>query len=305
MGVVGRGVGFYPKPVAAKVFPKERGVGAPSYGVKAGSNLAFDESCERTKKRDKEGNYSKVAGILFIISAPSGSGKSTLVSELRKQVSGVDFSISWTTRPPRGSEENGREYYFAAREQFERMRDQGLFLEYAEVFGNYYGTAKQSLDEARRVGHDLLLDIDVQGAAQVRKAMPEAVGIFVLPPTPKTLRTRLRNRSRAEGVVNEAELYRRLSEATKEIENYRDYSYILINDILDRTVAQLEAIVLAERFYRNGEPIVYRSSRVLEVAAACRLMNTRERLKPVLEAFGINGSNGQQQLPFGDDSDDD
>ena len=107
-----------------------------------------------------------MAGILFIISAPSGSGKSTLVSELRKQVSGVDFSISWTTRLPRGSEENGREYYFTSREEFERMRDAGLFLEYAEVFGkDLYGTARSSLDEARRAGHDLLLDIDVQGAA--------------------------------------------------------------------------------------------------------------------------------------------
>jgi guanylate kinase len=247
-----------------------------------------------------------VAGILFIISAPSGSGKSTLVSELRKQVTGVDFSVSWTTRPPRGSEEDGREYHFTSREEFERRRDSGLFLEYAEVFGNYYGTARQSLDDARRFGHDLLLDIDVQGGSQVRSAMPEAVSIFVLPPTPKVLRTRLRNRSRAEGVVNEAELYRRLSEASKEIENYCDYGYILVNDILDRTVAQLEAIVLAERFYRNGELIAYRSSRVLEVAAACRLSNSRERLKPVLDAFGINGSTGQQQLPFGkDDPDDD
>ena len=246
-----------------------------------------------------------MAGILFIISAPSGSGKSTLVSELRKQVSGVDFSISWTTRPPRGSEEHGREYFFTSREEFEQMVKEGKFLEHAEVFGNYYGTARHSLDDARKQGHDLLLDIDVQGAAQVRSSMPEAVSIFVLPPTPKVLRTRLRNRSRAEGVVNEAELYRRLSEASKEIENYHDYSYILINDILDRAVAQLEAIVLAERYYRNAEPIAYRSSRVLEVAAACRQSNSRERLKPVLEAFGIEGGNGQQQLPFGEDPDDD
>jgi guanylate kinase len=246
-----------------------------------------------------------VAGILFIISAPSGSGKSTLVSELRKQVSGVDFSVSWTTRAPRGSEENGREYHFTTREEFERMRDSGMFLEYAEVFGNYYGTARLSLDEARRMGHDLLLDIDVQGAAEVRKTLPEAVSIFVMPPTPKVLRTRLRNRSRAEGGVNEAELYRRLSEASKEIENYRDYGYILVNDILDRTVAQLEAIVLAERFYRNGEPIAFRSSRVLEVAAACRQSNSQERLKPVLEAFGILNPSGQQQLNFDEESDDD
>ena len=246
-----------------------------------------------------------MAGILFIISAPSGSGKSTLVSELRKQVTGIEFAVSWTTRAPRGSEADGREYRFTTREEFLRMVEAGMFLEYAEVFGNLYGTARGSLDEARIAGHDLLLDIDVQGAAQVRAKLPEAVGIFVMPPNPHVLRTRLRNRSRAEGVVNEEEVYRRLREASKEIENYRQYGYILVNDILDRAVAQLEAIVLAERFYRNGESIAYRSRRVLEVAAACRQTNSQERLKPVLEAFGIIGATGQQQLPFGEDSDDD
>jgi guanylate kinase len=246
-----------------------------------------------------------VAGILFIISAPSGSGKSTLVSEVRKQLSGIEFSVSWTTRPPRGSEQHGREYNFTTREEFERMVADGEFLEHAEVFGHYYGTARRNLEEARLAGHDLLLDIDVQGAAQVRATLPEAVSIFVLPPTPKVLRTRLRNRSRAEGHVNESELYRRLSEASKEIENYREYSYILVNDILDRAVAQLEAIVLAERFYRNGEAIAYRSHRVLEVAAGCRQANAQERLRPVLEAFGILGDDPQQQLNFDEDSDDD
>ncbi|HEY1160831.1 MAG TPA: guanylate kinase [Terracidiphilus sp.] len=243
-----------------------------------------------------------MAGILFIISAPSGSGKSTLVSELRKQVSGVDFAISWTTRAPRGSEEDGREYNFTTKEEFQRMIDAGVFLEHAEVFGQFYGTARQSLDEARSAGHDLLLDIDVQGAAQVRAKMPEAVSIFVLPPNPKVLRTRLRNRMRAEGVVDEAELYRRLSAASKEIENFREYTYILVNDILDRAVAQLEAIVLAERYYRNSEPIAYRSRRVLEVAAACLQVNSQERLRPVLEAFRIVGESGQQELPFEEDS---
>ena len=245
-----------------------------------------------------------MAGILFIISAPSGSGKSTLVSEVRKQLSGIEFSVSWTTRPPRGSEQDGREYNFTMREEFERMVAEGQFLEHAEVFGNYYGTARRSLELARAAGHDLLLDIDVQGAAQVRAKMPEAVSIFVLPPNPKVLRTRLRNRSRAEGVVNEAELYRRLSEASREIENYRGYGYILINDILDRAVTQLEAIVQAERYYRNGEVIAYRPGRVLEVAAACRQVNSQERLKPVLEAFGIIGSSNQQLLNFEEDSDD-
>ena len=246
-----------------------------------------------------------MAGILFIISAPSGSGKSTLVSELRKQIGGVDFAVSWTTRAPRGSEEDGLAYHFTSREVFESMVAEGKFLEHAEVFGHLYGTARASLEESRAVGHDLLLDIDVQGAAQVRAKMPEAVSIFVLPPNPKVLRTRLRNRSRAEGVVNEAELYRRLSEASKEIENFRQYGYILVNDILDRAVAQLEAIVLAERYYRNGEAIAYRSRRVLEVAAACLQTNSQERLKPVLEAFGILGDSGQQELNFEEDSDDD
>jgi guanylate kinase len=244
-----------------------------------------------------------VAGILFIISAPSGSGKSTLVSELRKQISGVDFAISWTTRPPRGSEANGREYNFTSRDEFQRMLDEGVFLEHAEVFGNYYGTARESLEEARAAGHDLVLDIDVQGAAQVRAKMLEAVSIFVLPPNPRVLRTRLRNRSRAEGVVNEEEVYRRLNAARMEIENYREYGYILVNDVLDRAVAQLEAIVLAERFYRNGEVIAYRSRRVLEVAAACLQSNSQERLKPVLEAFGILESTDQQQLSFDEDPD--
>jgi guanylate kinase len=253
----------------------------------------------------KTGGPSHVAGILFIISAPSGSGKSTLVSEVRKQLSGIEFSISWTTRAPRGSEQNGREYHFTTRENFEKMIAADEFLEHAEVFGNYYGTARRSLEEARLAGHDLLLDIDVQGAAQVRSKLPEAVGIFVMPPTPRVLRTRLRNRSRAEGVVNEEEVFRRLGEARKEIENYRGYTYILVNDILDRAVAQLEAIVLAERFYRNGEAIAFRSSRVLEVAAGCRQTNSRERLNPVLEAFGILGNSGQQLLNFEEDSDDD
>ena len=247
-----------------------------------------------------------MAGILFITSAPSGSGKSTLVNEVRKQLTGIDFSVSWTTRPPRGSEQDGREYHFTSREEFERMVAEGQFLEHAEVFGkDLYGTPRSSLEQARRESHDLLLDIDVQGAAQVRTAMPEAVSIFVLPPNPQVLRTRLRNRSRAEGVVDEAEVYRRLEAAKREIENYREYGYILVNDILDRAVAQLEAIVQAERFYRNAEPIAYRSHRVLEVAAGCLQINSAERLKPVLEAFGILHPTGQRQLNFEEESDDD
>ena len=245
-----------------------------------------------------------MSGILFIISAPSGSGKSTIVNQLRSLVSGLEFSVSWTTRGPRGSEVDSREYHFTSREHFEQMIREGEFLEYAQVFGNYYGTAKSTLAAAFARGKDLLLDIDVQGAAQMRRKMPEAVSVFLMPPSPDVLAYRLRNRSRAEGVVNEAELYRRLSEASREIENYHDYGYILVNDSLSRAVAQLEAIVQAERFYRNGEPIVFRPRRTLEVAAACLLANSQERIQPVLEAFGIDGTSGQQKLPFGEDDDD-
>src|ERR1700722_7233512 len=125
-----------------------------------------------------------MAGILFIISAPSGSGKSTLVAQVRSLVEGLDFSISYTTRGPRGSETNGREYYFTERDTFRQMVENGEFLEWAEVFGNYYGTACSALEHARTAGKDLLLDIDVQGAKQVIERMPEAVSIFILPPSP-------------------------------------------------------------------------------------------------------------------------
>jgi guanylate kinase len=240
-----------------------------------------------------------VAGILFIISAPSGSGKSTLVNALRSQVGGIDFSISWTTRQPRGSEQSGREYHFTTRETFERMVADGEFLEHAEVFGNYYGTACRSFDEAKAAGRDLLLDIDVQGARQVRDKIPDAVTIFIMPPNPKVLRTRLRNRSRAEGFVDETVLHRRLAEANKEIENYSQYLYILVNDVLERAVAQLEAIVVVERLIREEKPLDQRTKRDFEIAEACREVNSRERLQPVLESFGIVPGSEPQQYTFG------
>ena len=245
-----------------------------------------------------------MAGILFIISAPSGSGKSTLVNALRSQVVGIDFSISWTTRQPRGSEQTGREYHFTTREEFKRMIDAGEFLEYAEVFGNYYGTACRSLNEATAAGRDLLLDIDVQGARQVLKQVPDAVTIFVLPPNPKVLRTRLRNRSRAEGNVDEAVLERRSNEARKEIENYRQYRYILVNDVLERAVAQLEAVVVVERIKREGQPLDQRRKRDFEIAENCREVNSRERLQPVLESFGILPGPKPQQYSLLEDTDD-
>jgi guanylate kinase len=131
---------------------------------------------------------------VYIISAPSGSGKSTLVNEVRKLVTGLDFSISYTTRAPRGSEQNGREYFFVSRPEFEDMIRNDEFLEHADVFGNYYGTARRFLREAQKHGDDLLLDIDVQGAEQIKKRIPEAASIFVLPPNREKLEWRLRNR---------------------------------------------------------------------------------------------------------------
>lgn len=220
-----------------------------------------------------------MTGILFIISAPSGSGKSTLVSEVRRLVSGLDFSVSYTTRKPRGSEENGREYYFTTREQFERMIHAGEFLEWAEVFGNYYGTAIVALDLAREHGTDLLLDIDVQGALQVMERMPEAVSIFILPPSPEILERRLRNRSQAEGVANESIIETRLSEARTELRMIDDYRYALVNDVLDQAASEMRAIVLTSR----GEATPAEG----DLAAACITGARSARLEAALASFGI------------------
>jgi guanylate kinase len=230
-----------------------------------------------------------LSGILFIISAPSGSGKSTIVNQLRSLVSGLEFSVSWTTRGPRGSEVDSREYHFTTREHFEEMVRNGEFLEHAQVFGNYYGTAKSTLHEAFARGKDLLLDIDVQGATQVRAKCPDAVSIFLMPPSPDVLATRLRNRSRAEGVLREEVIDRRLSRAQLEIENYREYDYILVNDILDRAVEEMVAIVTAERFRRNGEFALGANDRdrVLALAESCRQTNSDARIRAVLRAFGL------------------
>jgi guanylate kinase len=229
-----------------------------------------------------------LAGILFIISAPSGSGKSTLVNQIRSLVDNLEFSVSYTTRAPRGSEEDGREYHFITREAFERMIRNDEFLEYADVFGNYYGTARRSLAEAQAHGKDLLLDIDVKGAAQVRRRVSDAVSIFVMPPSPDILATRLRNRSRAEGSVQEDVIARRLAEARQEIENYREYSYILVNDILARAEEELLAIVISERLQREGRKPGSDMERLVKLAESCRQQNAEERVRPVLAAFGLS-----------------
>ena len=221
-----------------------------------------------------------MAGILFIISAPSGSGKSTLVAEVRRLVEGLEFSISYTTRKLRGSEQEGREYHFISVEQFLEMKQRGEFLEWAEVFGNYYGTARGGLEHARVAGKDLLLDIDVQGAIQVIHKVPEAVSIFVVPPSPQVLERRLRNRSQAEGVTDEAVIRRRLDQAKKELGTLDKYKYVLINDALGEAVDELRAIVEFERG-EGGEAAA-------SIAQQSRTTVHSPRLEAVLHSFEVS-----------------
>jgi len=229
-----------------------------------------------------------VAGLLFIISAPSGSGKSTLVNELRRLVPNLEFSVSYTTRAPRGSEQDGHEYYFVKREQFEEMIKAGEFLEYASVFGNYYGTSRRVLAEAAARGNDLILDIDVQGAMQVKKSHSEAISIFILPPNRQTLEKRLRNRSQSEGALDDRVIERRLQEARKEIENSPAYDYSLVNDRLSYSIDQLKAIVQAERAKRSGRAMTESEEADWAAAQCCAQHDGRphEKLREILESFG-------------------
>ena len=228
---------------------------------------------------------------VFIISAPSGSGKSTLVNQVCRIIPDLDFSVSYTTRPPRGNERNGREYFFVPRPEFQRMIDKNDFLEYADVFGNYYGTARHFLEKAESSGHDLLLDIDVQGADQIKRKIPQAVSIFILPPNRTELESRLRHRSLdAEDVIQ-----RRLVTATREIENYSKYDYILVNDRLDESIEALRSILLAERLKRSGAQ-GQRSAddtNMLARAERCRLGNVRARLEPILASFAASAPGGR------------
>jgi guanylate kinase len=183
---------------------------------------------------------------VFIISAPSGSGKSTLVGRLLKELDRLSFSVSYTTRPIRGSEKVGHDYFYIGREEFVKRMEDNEFLEHAVVFGNYYGTHRRFLDQAMEEGRDLVLDIDVQGAAQLKERLPEAVSVFILPPSRQVLEARLRARSEdAEEVIQ-----RRLRGAAGEIRNYRLYDYVVVNDDVEESVERLKCIVRAERARR-------------------------------------------------------
>jgi len=183
------------------------------------------------------------AGILFVIAAPSGTGKSTVADSVLERLAGLEFSISYTTRPPRAGEQDGKHYHFVDPEQFERMRAGEAFLEYAEVFGNSYGTGREETENKLGLGRDLLLDIDVQGARQVRRAQIDGVSIMILPPDYTTLANRLRDRASE----NEGQRARRLAEAREELEEFDTFDYLVVNQDLEISVSDVCAIVGAER----------------------------------------------------------
>jgi guanylate kinase len=187
-------------------------------------------------------------GCVFIISAPSGSGKSTLVSELLQKVPNLNFSVSYTTRQPRGAEISGREYFFVDQHVFQRMIARDEFIEYANVFGCYYGTAKAYLEQSLAEGKDVILDIDTEGAAQVKSKLPESVSIFIMPPSYEALKTRLETRHQDTAET----IQKRLNWASqKEIHRFRHYDYVVVNEDLMQSFDLMRSIILAERCRRK------------------------------------------------------
>jgi guanylate kinase len=199
-------------------------------------------------------------GSLFVISAPSGSGKTTLVRRLLESLDDIGFSISLTTRPVREGERDGVDYHFVTEEVFRRKVAEGEFLEWAEVHGNLYGTSRVETEKTRASGKDILLDVDVQGAEQIRAAVPDAVTLFVLPPSFRVLEERLRGRRQDTPEVIDG----RLEEARREVDHYEDYDYVLINESVEKTAELFKAIVLAQR---------------------ARPHLLQERIRPILESF--------------------
>lgn len=182
-------------------------------------------------------------GNLFIVAAPSGAGKTSLVAALLRAEPAVRLSVSFTTRAPRPGEIDGRDYHFVSPQAFEAMRDRGEFIESAEVHGNLYATSRAWVNERLAAGEDIVLEIDCQGAAQVRRALPSAIGIFVLPPSLAALEQRLRGRASDSAEV----IVRRLAAAREEIAHVAEFDYVIINDRFDEAVRDLAGIVRAER----------------------------------------------------------
>lgn len=182
-------------------------------------------------------------GNLFIISSPSGGGKGTLIGEVLKTVPNVNYSVSFTTRAPRAGEVNGREYFFVTPGEFEHMREAGAFLEWAQVHRNFYGTARAQVESELAAGKDVILEIDVQGAASIKNLMSNVVGVFIMPPSFQVLTERLEKR----GSEKQSDVVIRLLNARGEVERYREFDYVIVNDEKARAAAALAAIFLAER----------------------------------------------------------
>jgi len=182
-------------------------------------------------------------GVLFIVSSPSGGGKTSLVKALLESEPAVRLSVSYTTRPARPGEVDGRDYHFVAPPVFERMLEAGEFLESAVIYGNRYGTSQKWIERERSLGHDVVLEIDWQGAQQVRRLMRQVVSIFILPPSPAVLESRLRGR----GQDSEEVVARRLAAAREEIAHVSEYEYVIINDDFNRAAQDLRSIIRAER----------------------------------------------------------
>lgn len=184
------------------------------------------------------------SGSLFVISAPSGAGKTSLVKALVESVDHVSLSVSHTTRAPRPGEEEGVHYHFVSHDEFRAMQERGEFLEHAAVFDNYYGTSRQSVIDKLEQDWDVILEIDWQGARQVRERMDDTVGIFILPPSREALDQRLRNRGQDSDEI----IQRRMRDAISEMSHYDEYDFLVINDRFDSALADLRAIFYAHRF---------------------------------------------------------
>jgi guanylate kinase len=196
-----------------------------------------------------------MSGILFIVTAPSGAGKTSLVAALLARDRNLRLSVSYTTRLPREGEVNGRHYHFVDPPTFQKMLERGEFLESAEVYGNRYGTSQAWVRRALEAGTDVLLEIDCQGAAQVRRLMPEAVGIFILPPSMEVLKRRLEKR----GTETPEAIDRRLKAAREEMSRVGEFDYVIINDRFDEALEDLASVVRAERLKRERQLERHRS----------------------------------------------
>jgi guanylate kinase len=181
--------------------------------------------------------------MLIVVSSPSGGGKGTLIDRVLKTVPGVSYSVSYTTRAPRATEQDGREYFFVSTADFEEMIGRGEFLEWANVYGYLYGTNSGQVERERAAGQDIILEIDVQGAASIREKIDDAVSIFIVPPSFELLRHRLV----ARGTDSPADLERRLRGAPAEVEQHKNFDYVILNDDINRASQQLAAVIYAER----------------------------------------------------------